>query len=108
SPLPNYPAMALGAVEVTPLELVSAYAPFANGGLKVHPRLVRRIEAADGTVLWSSEIAKADTVMDPRDAFQITEMLRGVVDEGTARVLRDMGVRGSVAGKTGTTNNAED
>ncbi len=108
SPLPNFPAMALGAVEVTPLELVSAYAPFANGGLKIHPRLVRRIEAADGTVLWSSEVAKADTVMDARDAFQITEMLRGVVDEGTARVLRDMGVRGAVAGKTGTTNNAED
>jgi len=108
SPLPNYPAMALGAVDVTPLELVAAYAPFANGGLKVHPRLVRRIEAADGTLLWSAEIAPGDTVMDPRDAYQITSMLRGVVDGGTANTIRDMGVRGAVAGKTGTTNNATD
>ena len=108
SALPNYPAMALGAVEVTPLELVAAYATFANGGLRVHPRLVRRIEAADGTVLWSAEIAPADTVMDPRDAFQLTSMLQGVVDNGTARTLREMGVKGVVAGKTGTTNNAAD
>ena len=91
SPLPNYPAIALGAVDVTPLELVAAYAPFANGGLRVHPRLVRRIEAADGTVLWSAEIAPADTVMDPRDAYQLTSMLRGVVDNGTARTIRDDG-----------------
>jgi 1A family penicillin-binding protein len=108
SPLPSYPAIALGAVDVTPLELVAAYAPFANGGLRVHPRLVRRIEAADGTVLWSAEIAPADTVMDPRDAYQLTSMLRGVVDNGTARTIRDEGVRGPVAGKTGTTNNAAD
>jgi penicillin-binding protein 1A len=108
SALPNYPAMALGAVEVTPLELVSAYATFANGGLRVHPRLVRRIEASDGTVLWSAEIAPPDTVMDPRDAFQLTSMLEGVVDNGTARVVREMGVTGPVAGKTGTTNNAAD
>jgi penicillin-binding protein 1A len=108
STLPNFPAMALGAVDVTPIEIVTAYAPFANGGLRVHPRLVRRIEASDGTVLWSSEVARADTVMDPRDAYQVTDMLRGVVDAGTARVVRDMGVRGAVAGKTGTTNNAED
>ena len=108
SPLPNVPALALGAVDVTPLELVAAYAPFANGGMRVTPRLVRRIEAADGTVLWSQEIAPADTVMDPRDAYQLTSMLQGVVDNGTARVLREMGVDGPVAGKTGTTNDADD
>jgi 1A family penicillin-binding protein len=108
SPLPSYPAIALGAVDVTPLELVAAYAPFANGGLRVHPRLVRRIEAADGTVLWSAETVRPDTVMDPRDAYQLTSMLRGVVDNGTARSVRDAGVRGPVAGKTGTTNNAAD
>jgi 1A family penicillin-binding protein len=108
SPLPSYPAIALGAVDVTPLELVAAYAPFANGGLRVHPRLVRRIESADGTVLWSAETVPPDTVMDPRDAYQLTSMLRGVVDNGTARTVRDAGVKGPVAGKTGTTNNAAD
>ncbi len=108
SPLSKYPAMALGAVDVTPLELVTAYAPFANGGLRVHPRLVRRIEAADGTVLWSGEITPPDTVMDARDAYLMTTMLRGVVDHGTAHGLRDAGVKGPIAGKTGTTNDAND
>ena len=108
SPLPSYPAIALGAVDITPLELVAAYAPFANGGLRVHPRLVRRIESADGTVLWAAETVRPDTVMDPRDAYQLTSMLRGVVDNGTARTLREAGVKGAVAGKTGTTNNAAD
>jgi penicillin-binding protein 1A len=108
SPLPSYPAIALGAVDVTPLELVAAYAPFANGGLRVHPRLVRRIEGADGTVLWAAETVRPDTVMDARDAYQLTSMLRSVVDNGTARTVREAGVKGPVAGKTGTTNNAAD
>jgi penicillin-binding protein 1A len=105
--LPDYPAIALGAAEVTPLELVAAYAPFANGGLRVYPRLVTRVEAADGTVLWASEIRR-EPAMDPRDAYMMTSMLRAVVDHGTGRGVRDWGVRGAVAGKTGTTNNAAD
>ncbi|HKO16941.1 MAG TPA: PBP1A family penicillin-binding protein [Gemmatimonadaceae bacterium] len=107
SPLPAVPSIALGAVEVTPLELVTAYAPFANGGRRVRPRLVTRIEAPDGTLLWSNEI-QTIPVMDPRDAYEITSMLRSVVDFGTGRTLRDMGVEGAVAGKTGTTNNGAD
>ena len=55
SQLPDVPSAALGALEVTPLELVAAYAPFANGGWRVTPRLVRRITTADGTLLWSSD-----------------------------------------------------
>ncbi|NUQ22003.1 MAG: PBP1A family penicillin-binding protein [Gemmatimonadaceae bacterium] len=101
------PALALGAAEVTPLELVTAYAPFANGGYRVAPRLVRRIEAADGTLLWSSEPTMSP-VMDPRDAYQVTSMLRSVVDHGTGHAVRDMGVGGPIAGKTGTTNNNAD
>ena len=107
SPIPAVPAIALGAVDVTPLELVTAYAPFANGGRKVRPRLVTRIEAPDGTLLWSTEIETAP-VLDPRDAYEITSMLRSVVDYGTGRTLRDLGVSGPVAGKTGTTNDAND
>ena len=107
SELQPHPSLALGAMEVTPLELVSAYAPFANGGIRVQPRLVRRIEAPDGKVLWAQEIARAPA-MDPRDAYELTSMLRGVVDYGTARVIRDLGVDGPVAGKTGTTNNGAD
>ena len=107
SPIPAVPAIALGAVDVTPLELVTAYAPFANGGRKVRPRLVTRIEAPDGTLLWSTEVETA-TVLDPRDAYEITSMLRSVVDFGTGRTLRDLGVKGPVAGKTGTTNEGND
>jgi penicillin-binding protein 1A len=107
SDLAAVPAIALGAVEVTPVELVAAYAPFANGGQRVTPHLVTRIEAGDGTVLWSAQPAP-EPVMDPRDAFQLTSMLRSVVDEGTARTLRERGVHVPVAGKTGTTNNGAD
>jgi penicillin-binding protein 1A len=107
SPLGNAPSIALGAYEVTPLELVTAYAPFANGGARVTPRLVTRIEAVDGGVLWEGR-AQRTPVMDPRDAFLLTSMLRSVVDEGTGRAVREWGVRDPVAGKTGTTNGGTD
>ena len=108
SEIPNYPAVALGALDVTPIELVRAYAPFANGGFRVRPRLVRRIESRDGDVLWSGETAPLERVIDPRDAYQLTSMLRAVVDYGTGRPVRDWGARGMIAGKTGTTNNGTD
>ena len=107
SDLQPVPSIALGALEVTPLELVAAYAPFGNGGMRVVPRLVTRIEAPDGKLLWSQEIARAPA-MDPRDAYEITSMLRGVVDYGTGKTIRDYGIKGPVAGKTGTTNSGND
>jgi penicillin-binding protein 1A len=107
SPIPAVPSIALGSVDVTPLELVTAYAPFANGGRRVRPRLVTRIEAPDGTLLWSTEI-QTTAVMDPRDAYEITSMLRSVVDYGTGHTIRDLGVDGPIAGKTGTTNDGND
>ena len=102
------PSLALGAVEVTPLELVVAYAPFANGGYRVEPSLVRRIELPDGTELWKAPERKRDRVLGEAEAFQITSMLRSVVDGGTGHFVRELGVRGPVAGKTGTTNNGAD
>ena len=107
SPLQPHPSLALGALEVTPLELVTAYAPFANGGVRVAPRLVTRIEAPGGGLLWSQDVQQAQA-MDPRDAWEVTSMLRGVVDFGTGRVIRAWGIGGPVAGKTGTTNNGAD
>jgi penicillin-binding protein 1A len=107
SDLKPVPAIALGALEVTPLELVTAYAPFANGGVRVRPRLVTRIEAPDGKVLWSQEVERSPA-MDPRDAYELTSMLRAVVDYGTGKVIRDYGITAPVAGKTGTTNNGAD
>lgn len=102
------PSLALGASEVTPLELVAAYAPFANGGVTVRPSIVSRIESADGSVLWQASSRKAERVLDRAEAFQITSMLQSVVDGGTGSVVRSMGVKGPVAGKTGTTNNGAD
>ncbi len=108
SPLRPVPSIALGALEVTPLELVTAYVPFANGGMRVTPRLVRRIEAPDGKVLWANEGERPQQVMDPRDAYEMTSMLRAVVDYGSGRAIRDYGIKAPIAGKTGTTNSGTD
>jgi 1A family penicillin-binding protein len=108
SDLPAVPALALGAGAVTPLELTAAYVPFANGGLRVTPHAVERVEDIFGRVLWVRPPSTTRQVLDPRDAFLMTSLLRGVVDEGTGRAVRSAGVRGPVAGKTGTTNDGAD
>ena len=108
SRLDPVPAMALGALEVTPLELTAAYAAFGNGGLRVTPTLVRRIETPDGGVLWRARQPKPERVLGAAEAFQLTSMLQSVVDGGTGSVIRELGVTGAVAGKTGTTNNGAD
>lgn len=109
SDLPNLPSVALGAAEVTPIELAGAYAPFANGGNRPRQnRLVRRIESGNGRVLWTQEEGGVENVMSPQDAYLVSAMLRSVVDYGTGAVLRSYGVRGIVAGKTGTTNDGAD
>ena len=108
SPLQEVPALALGAFEVTPLELIAAYAPFANGGWRVQPSLVRRIERTDGTLVWTADSAPRVHVMDEASAFQVTSMMQSVVDNGTGFEVRRLGIRGPVAGKTGTTNDGND
>ncbi len=102
------PSLALGAIEVTPLELVAAYAPFANGGHRVRPSLIRSIELADGTEIWRTPEPSTERVMGEEEAFQITSMLRSVVDGGTGHLVRELGVSGPIAGKTGTTNKGAD
>jgi len=69
---------------------------------------VRSIESADGTQLWVQEEGIGTPAMDPRDAYQVTSMLQSVVDYGTGKAIRSYGVRGLVAGKTGTTNSGTD
>ena len=108
SVLDPVPAMALGALEVTPLELTAAYASFGNGGIRITPTLVRRIETPDGGVLWRAPRAKSARVLGAAEAFQLTSMLQSVVDGGTGSIIRELGVTTPVAGKTGTTNNGAD
>jgi penicillin-binding protein 1A len=108
SPLPALPSMALGALEVSPIELVTAYAPFSNGGFRVKPRLVTRVIAPDGTVIKEIPVMTKTPAMNPQDAYEVTSMMRGVVDFGTGRAIRDYGITTPLAGKTGTTNNGTD
>jgi hypothetical protein len=90
SPLAAVPSLVLGSAEVTPMELVTAYAPFANGGFRVAPRMVSRVRDREGKVLWAREPLRRP-VMDARDAFLLTSMLRSVVLEGTGRAVADAG-----------------
>jgi len=108
SDLPNVPSLALGTGAVTPIELVTAYAPFANGGKRVTAHVIDRIEDVFGTVLWTNPNSAAREVMSREDAYLITSLLQSVVNRGTATAIRDAGIVGPVAGKTGTTNDGAD
>ncbi len=108
SDLPNVPALALGAGAVTPIELTTAYAPFANGGRRITPYLVEKIEDPFGRILWQRPVATSSQVLDAPDAFLVTSLLQTVVDHGTGYAVRAAGIRGPVAGKTGTTNDGTD
>jgi len=108
SPLAPQPSMVLGASEVTPLELARAYLPFANGGVR-HPNLaaVTAVFEENGTRL-ALQKSDAIQVVPPAEAYVMTSLLQGVIAEGTASSVRGLSVPGTVAGKTGTTNDGRD
>jgi penicillin-binding protein 1A len=114
-------AMALGAGETTPFRLTAAYAPFVNGGHKINPHLIEVVEDRDGKPVLDSDRRDCaqcagdytgeespripiggDQVLDPITAYQITSMLEGVVQRGTAYQASSLGR--PIGGKTGTTN----
>jgi penicillin-binding protein 1B len=107
SPLPAVPSLALGAADVTPLELARAYATLASGGVRPEVRLFEDVTDEAGRMLERTE-ADSERTLDPATAFLAVSMLEGVVDRGTARALRAAGLRGPVAGKTGTTDESKD
>ena len=104
--------LALGAGSVTPLQLAGAYAVFANGGYRIAPYLIERVTDSSGKVLMQSKpiVAgdEAARAIDPRTAFVMDDMLRGVATSGTAARARAMLKRSDIAGKTGTTNESVD
>jgi penicillin-binding protein 1A len=104
--------MVLGSGSVTPLQMASAYAVFANGGYTVTPRLIEKITDARGQVLWEAPPPPArqeqQRAIDPRNAFIIDSMLREVVSSGTGAVASQRLGRHDLAGKTGTTSDAID
>lgn len=124
--LPPYLSFALGAGETTLLRMVTAYAMFDNGGRRIKPTLIDRIQDRYGHTVyrhderecrgcdaakWENQpepslVDRREQVIDPMTAYQITSMMEGVVQRGTATVLREVGK--PVAGKTGTTNENKD
>ena len=123
--IPELLSVSLGSVETSLLNLTSAYSIFVNGGKKIKPVLVNRIQDRRGKTIFLSEYAEckgcdrfSDTednkklpsikninqqVISEETAYQITSILRGVITRGTGKKLKDLKV--PLAGKTGTTNN---
>jgi penicillin-binding protein 1A len=104
---PPYLTMGLGAGSATPMQMVTAYSVFANGGYRVAPYLISRIIDAKGNVLSEANPveagATAERAIDPRNAWIMTSLLKDVVRVGTATRAMSLN-RTDLAGKTGTTN----
>lgn len=111
----NHPAlltMALGVGSVTPLEMVTGYSVFANGGYLVQPYLIEKVTDAEGNVLMQSHNAKvgdgAPRTLDARNAYVMNSLLHGVATQGTGRRAGNALKRADIGAKTGTTNDALD
>ena len=113
---PAYLTMALGAGSTTPLQMAGAYAVFANGGYRIKPYFISKITDDKGGILFTaspesaveaesnqSGMKQAERVIDPRNAFIMSSLMRDVVRYGTAARAMSLG-RNDLAGKTGTTN----
>jgi penicillin-binding protein 1A len=124
--LPSYLSFALGAGETTVLRMVTAYSMFDNGGKRIIPTFIDRIQDRYGRTIYKHDqrecrgckaqkwddqseptlIDRREQVIDPMTAYQITSMMEGVVQRGTATVVKQVGK--PIAGKTGTTNEEKD
>ncbi len=105
---PPYLPMALGAGSVTPMQMAAGYAVFANGGFRIAPYFIKSIEDEKGSIIEQfhpiSVTNGAKRVIDPRNAFLMTNMMQDVISHGTAVRAKQLG-RADLAGKTGTTSN---
>ena len=120
-------SISLGSAETTLLKLTSAYSAFVNGGKLVEPIMIDRIQDSEGITIYNDEKRKCidcdkisytsndypviknsyySEIFSPETAFQMTSILEGVVQRGTAKKLRDLNL--NIAGKTGTTNKNTD
>jgi len=109
SKIAPYPSSAIGASVVQPLDLIAVYTTFANLGTPVEPRFIYRIEDRNRKVVLSREIRALPPALDPRVTYVVRDMMRDVVDRGTASSIRRYLPESiPVAGKTGTTNENSD
>ena len=104
-----YPSSAIGASAVQPLDLVAVYTTFANLGTPVEPRFIYRIEDKNRKVVLTREVRALAPALDPRVTYVVRDMMRDVVERGTAASIRRyLPASIPVAGKTGTTNDNSD
>jgi 1A family penicillin-binding protein len=100
-------SVALGTSGVSPLEMASAFGTFASEGVRYAPFAIWRVEDAMGQVL-EEHIVSGTRELEPDLAFEVVDMMQGVVDQGTGHVVRKLGFLKPAAGKTGTTNGYKD
>ena len=117
--LPRNLSLALGTASATPMQMTSAFAVYANGGYRIEPYFIARIEdtnrkvleqatpATAGTTTGSPGARAAPQVLSPEINFLVTSMMRDVIREGTGKAALELG-RKDLAGKTGTTNEYRD
>ncbi|MFT3945706.1 MAG: transglycosylase domain-containing protein [Agriterribacter sp.] len=108
SKIPPYPSIALGAADLSLLEMVGAYSMYPAGGMHTEPIYISRIEDRNGNVLQTFTTTHKEVISEA-DAYIMTKMMQGVIDFGTGRSMRNAyGITSEIAGKTGTTNNNAD
>jgi penicillin-binding protein 1B len=105
-PPQTFPSITLGAFDLSPFDVAEAYTLFTNGG-RVHPlTAIQRVDTPDRQ--WRPDVASLTRVARADTTFLVTNMMRGVLDEGTAAGARAAGFTLDAAGKTGTTNDLRD
>ena len=110
--IPRVPSLPIGVPDIIPIDVAEAYSTYANLGVKVEPRPILYVEDPAGNVVWQMETER-ERVLDEEVAYIMVDMMKDVVNAGSARSIRDP-LRGNVpdtlpaAGKTGTTNDASD
>ena len=108
TPIPPVPSIFIGSADVIPLQLVSAYTAPATLGVRASPIGIRRVEDADGNILWQPQ-QRRERVMSPDQAYVLNDMLKGVIRGGTATTaVRSAGFTLPAGGKSGTTNDYTD
>jgi membrane carboxypeptidase/penicillin-binding protein len=105
--IPPYPSIYLGSAEVIPIEFVAAIGAFGNGGKRIKPRFINKVEDARGKVLWQASESGQYTISSAV-AFLTLSIMEDVVDRGTGGPVRRAGFWLPAAGKTGTTNDSKD
>ncbi len=105
SPIYPYMSLALGAFEAKMVELVSAFTVFPNGGIRIKPYSITRIEDKDGNVLEECKV-ESEEVISPQIAYIMTSLMQGVVQRGTSQLAKYL--EKPIAGKTGTTDDWAD